>query len=187
MRFQNILELKKPRQRSITRLGFLFVGVILIALASVWVPKPPDGTDRIYMSALLLDRASDLYPLTIQNVMWLVFCIGLAEVRLRFRRATIELRQLNKGLLPVDPAVILRSKDLIPIYRRLTRQQSQKNFRLQRIVLRAIQQFQISRSVNQANSLVNSSIELLQHEIDLKFSTLRYIVWFIPTLGLSVQ
>ena len=42
---------------------------------------------------------------------------------------------------------------------------------------------QSSRSVDQANALLNSSLELFQHEIDLKYNMLRYMVWLIPTLG----
>ena len=44
-------------------------------------------------------------------------------------------------------------------------------------------QFQIGRSIDQANALLNSSLELFLHEIDLRYSMIRYIVWVIPTLG----
>lgn len=44
-------------------------------------------------------------------------------------------------------------------------------------------QFQSSRSIEQANSLLNSSLELYLHEIDLRYSMLRYIMWLIPSLG----
>ena len=49
--------------------------------------------------------------------------------------------------------------------------------------MRCILQFQGSHSVNQANSLLNSSLELFQHELELKYAMLRYLVWLIPTLG----
>ena len=44
-------------------------------------------------------------------------------------------------------------------------------------------QFQINQSVDQANALLNSSLELFLHEIDLRYSMIRYVVWAIPTLG----
>jgi flagellar motor component MotA len=46
-----------------------------------------------------------------------------------------------------------------------------------------VTQFQTNRSVDQANALLTSSLELSLHEIDLRYSMVRYVVWAIPTLG----
>ena len=46
-----------------------------------------------------------------------------------------------------------------------------------------VTQFQTNRSVEQANAILNSSLELFLHEIDLRYSMVRYSVWVIPTLG----
>ena len=54
---------------------------------------------------------------------------------------------------------------------------------MQRLMARCIQQFQISGDIDKANNLFNSSLELFQHELELKYNALRYIVWLIPTLG----
>lgn len=179
----NLLELQESTSRAVGALAALLAGSGVIAILTALLPVPEVGTARIILSALLLDRGSDLYPLTVQNVMWLTFFIGLVELWPRFRRARAEIRQFGIGLLPDDPATILRSKDLIAIYRRVMKAKRSTHYRLQRLILRAIQQFQISRSVAQANSLVDSSLELMQHEIDLKYSMVRYITWLIPTLG----
>jgi flagellar motor component MotA len=37
--------------------------------------------------------------------------------------------------------------------------------------------------VDQANALLNSSLELFLHEIDLRYSMVRYVIWVIPALG----
>ena len=179
----NVLELHESTGRVVGALSALLAGSGVIAILTALLPVPEVASDRIILSALLLDRGSDLYPLTIQNVMWLTFFIGLAELRPRFTRARAEFRQFGIGLLPDDHGTILRSKDLIGIYRKVMKAKRSTHLRLQRLILRAIQQFQISRSVAQANSLVDSSLELMQHEIDLKYSMVRYITWFIPTLG----
>ena len=44
-------------------------------------------------------------------------------------------------------------------------------------------QFQSSGSVDQVNAVFNSSIEFYQHETELRYNLLRYLVWLIPTLG----
>ena len=44
-------------------------------------------------------------------------------------------------------------------------------------------QFQVSESVDQVSAVFNSSMELYQHETELRYNVLRYLVWLIPTLG----
>ena len=51
------------------------------------------------------------------------------------------------------------------------------------VITRTILQFQGSRSVEQSNSLLNSTLELCQHEVELRYNMLRYLVWLLPTLG----
>ena len=54
---------------------------------------------------------------------------------------------------------------------------------LPRLIHRVVTQFQTTRSVDQANALLNSSLELFLHEIDLRYSMVRYVIWVIPALG----
>ncbi|MDE2730341.1 MAG: MotA/TolQ/ExbB proton channel family protein [Bacteroidota bacterium] len=183
MRIANWLEFAESNRRVVGALTALLICAGLIALLAILLPVPEAGSNQIYLSALLLDRASAWFPFTVQNIMWLIFSVGIAEITLRFNRASSEIRQLSLELLPEDASTILRSQDLIPVYRRISRAKNARHFRLQRILLRVIQQFQISRSADQANNLLNSSLELIQHEIDLRYNMMRYIVWLIPTLG----
>lgn len=179
----NPLESDEQHFRIITALAAMLVGCVVIGVLSVALPVPQQMTGEIYVSALLLDRGSGLYPLTIQNLMWLMFFFGLGELWIRFRRADRELDQLQQGILPDDDTTMFRGKDLVPIYRSIMKARRARYYRLQRLILRIVQQFQISRSIDQANSLMNSSLELMQHEIELKYNMLRYLVWLIPTLG----
>jgi biopolymer transport protein ExbB/TolQ len=43
--------------------------------------------------------------------------------------------------------------------------------------------FNLGQSVDQTNSLLNSSLELFLHELDLRYNMIRYITWLIPSLG----
>ncbi len=179
----NALEHDEQHFRIITALGAMLVGSAVIGILSLALSPPQPASGEIRLSALLLDRGSGLYPLTIQNLMWLMFSFGLGELWIRFRRANRELDQLERGILAEDDTTMFRAKDLIPVYRSIVKAKRARYYRLQRLILRIVQQFQISRSIDQANSLMNSSLELMQHEIELKYNTLRYIVWLIPTLG----
>ena len=156
------------------------IGVIAIALMSI-IFKNTDSQ----AGAFLLDRhtKSFLYPFTIQNVMWIMFFIGCGEIWGRFNQSNLELAQLSKQYLPEDETTMLRSQDLGSLYNRMRPVEGERTFFLQRLTMRCILQFQGSRSVSQTNSLLNSSLELFQHELELKYTMLRYLVWLIPTLG----
>ena len=158
----------------------LLGGVIFIAIMS-FIFRHPDSA----AGAFLLDRhtASFLYPFTIQNVMWLMFWVGCGELWVRFNQARLELQQIAKGYLPEEDEVVLRAQDLGDLYQKVRPVAEKRVFFLQRLIMRCILQFQGSRSVDQANSLLNSSLELFQHELELKYGMLRYLVWLIPTLG----
>ena len=166
--------------RVCTALGSIVIGMVFVALLSLMLPAHPDG---ISAGGILLDRASSLYPFTIQNAMWLLFFTGLGDLCVRFLRGSQELRQMRRGLLPEDEETMLRAQDLGGIYAQVRPSPLSETLFLQRLVARIVLQFQASRSVDQSHSLLNSSLELFQHEIDLKYNMLRYLVWLIPTLG----
>ena len=156
------------------------IGVIAIALMSITFT---DANSPWGAFLLDLHTKSFTYPFTIQNLMWLMFFIGCGELWGRFNQSNLELAQLSKQYLPEDETTMLRAEDLGPLYNRMRPVDGERTFFLQRLTMRCILQFQGSRSVNQANSLLNSSLELFQHELELKYTMLRYLVWLIPTLG----
>ena len=123
------------------------------------------------------------YPLTIQNLMWLLFFWGLAEIITRHFQTSRDMEPVNARLLPEDRETMLRAEDLGPLYRRVNEGGYSENAFLPRLITRTILQFQSSRSVSQANSLLNSTLELCQHEVELRYNALRFLVWLLPTLG----
>ena len=132
---------------------------------------------------LLIDRNFPTYPLTIQNVMWLVFGVGMAEIWVRYRAGLAELGEVDHHYLPEDRETLLRGADLGGYYRTVSQSPAASERFLPRLIMRVILQFQSSGSVDQSATLLNSSLELYQHEIDLRYNMLRYIAWVIPTLG----
>lgn len=158
-------------------LAGLVIGCIVVALAGAAV----DGQAADF----LFDKRSTFfpYPFTIQNLMWIIFFAAFGDLIVRLTSATRESRQIRAGLLPEDEESMLRAEDLGEYYRRIRTDEKNRFRFLQRLITRAILQFQSSRSVDQANTLLNSSLELIQHEIDLRYSMLRYVAWLIPTLG----
>ncbi|MFZ4593623.1 MAG: MotA/TolQ/ExbB proton channel family protein [Verrucomicrobiaceae bacterium] len=136
-----------------------------------------------YAARLLLNRRVEVYPFTVQNIMWLVFFLGTGEILFRLLVITRQGRQLKLGYLPEDAdAPMLTPKNLQPVYQRVSRSAAQGYF-LPRLIQRIILMFQSSRSTDQAHSLLNTNLDLFMHEVDLGYNMLRYLMWLIPSLG----
>lgn len=156
----------------------LIMAVVGVGLCAVLHAVLPDAAAKI-----MIDRNGLIYPFSVQNCMWVVFCIASGELGLRMRAASREMRQLRLGFLPEDPRTVLQAGDLPDIYRRVREDRRAERRFLPRLISRCILQFQISSSVEQCASLMNTTLDLISHEVDLHYSTLRYITWLIPSLG----
>ena len=176
--------LDRPRTRRVLGhplilLTCLAAGVALIALFDLTLPD--------MWADILIDRSRSTYPLTVQNVMWLVFALGVGELIVRARDAAAEHAELAMGYLPEDETTILQAPELRRIYavaREATLEGGRSEGRfLPRLIQRVVTQFQTNQAVDQANALLNSSLELSLHETDLRYSMIRYVIWAIPTLG----
>lgn len=134
------------------------------------------------LQEILLDADADFWPLTVQNIMWVALFIGFGELFLRWSAASDEENQLKRGYLPTDG----RALDLETLGRIKTGIADRRFGRaafLPRMIERTIDQFRMSGNEDQAISVLNSSLELYMHEIDLRYSMMRYLTWLIPSLG----
>ena len=156
----------------------LLAGCLFVAVCTVALGKGQAGI-------ILLDAATTTfpYPLTIQNVMHLFFFIGIGELFVRWRVAEREFAFVALRLLPEDSETVLQSRDLPDIRRKTTGNFNGEHGFLPYLVDLCILQFQASRSVDQTVSVLNSSLELIAHRVDLRYALARYIVWVIPTIG----
>lgn len=162
--------------------GYIAIASILAALAFLVFMHFALSED---IARLLLDKGSKAlpYPFTIQNIMWIMFFIGLGELYFRYQESRISNAHLRITYLPEDDQVVLQPKDLGPIFKSVKENSKDESAFLPRLIHQAVMQFQSSRSVEQAAMLVNSQLELFSHQLDLKYSMLRYVSWLLPTLG----
>ncbi|MDZ3837967.1 MAG: MotA/TolQ/ExbB proton channel family protein [Rhodospirillales bacterium] len=172
----------KPRRRIGTvaiLAGSVVVAIVLIKLME-WLLPPA-------LAVVLLDYKQATYPLTVQTVMWIVFALGIGELIVRALETAAERAELARHYLPEDETTVLQSLELRRIYaaaRAAMRADSPSYGRfLPRLIQRVVTQFQTNKSVDQANALLNSSLELGLHEIDLRYMMIRYVIWAIPALG----
>ena len=162
--------------RAITLTVSLLTAVVVIALLGKVLPNSA--------AAILLDINRATYPFTVQNILWLAFFAGLGELSIRWRAGRLEASQIDRGYLPEDEETVLRpGEDLTPIYQKVRASKHRETCFVPRLIERCVLGFNISHSADQTNSLLNSSLELYLHEIDLRYNIVRYITWLIPSLG----
>ncbi len=164
--------------RLIRRL-FVFLVAIIAAIVVIGIIR---FTASDLLQEILLDADADFWPFTVQNIMWVALFIGFGELFLRWSAASDEESQLKRGYLPADgqnlsAEILGRIKEGI-----IQRRYGRAAF-LPRMISRTIDQYTVSGKEDQAISVLNSSMELYMHEIDLRYSMLRYLTWLIPSLG----
>jgi biopolymer transport protein ExbB/TolQ len=162
--------------RLIAQLLSLLTSILVIAVLSrVLTP---------FWSGTLMDYGRSTWPFTIQNLQWFVFFSGLAELVVRWRELQLEKTQFNQGYLPEDEETVLKpGEDMTPIYQKVRNSPYRDVCFVPRLISRCVLGFNLSHSADQANSLLNSSLELFMHEIDLRYNMTRYITWLIPSIG----
>ena len=154
-------------------------GIAFIAILTLIIPADSR------MATMVLDRHSRYlpFPLTIQNLEHLLLFLGLGELLVRWRTAERERRFLKMRLLPEDEETVLQPADLGPIRRRVAHLFTDEQGFLPALIDISVLQFQGGRSVDQTVAVMNSSLELMQHRVDMRYTLVRYIGWLIPTLG----
>jgi biopolymer transport protein ExbB/TolQ len=161
--------------------GLLAIGCAVFLILSLTVILPKNSRT----ATLILDRTSPHfpYPFTIQNIEHVLMFIGLGELFVRWRVGAREMAFIKAHLLPEDDQTVLQVQDLGAIRRRVSKLFDQEHGFLPALIDLCILQFQSGRSIDQAVAVLDSSLELTEHRVDLRYGIIRYIAWLIPTMG----
>jgi len=167
----------KVPSRSIVMPVSIVAAILFIAAGSFLLSGRP--------AVVLFDHPSKHfpYPLTIQNIMHFVFFIGLGELFVRWRSGVHEESFLSQRFLPEDEQTVLSPRDLGPIRMRVAREHNREHGFLPSLIDLSILQFQASKSVDQTATIMNSSLELIAHRVDMRYGVVRFVAWLVPTLG----
>ena len=158
---------------------FVFLVAIIGAIVTIGIIRVAASPA---LQEILLDADADFWPFTVQNIMWVALFIGFGELFLRWSAASDEENQLKRGYLPTDGRA-LDGDTLGRIKSGIMDRRFGRAAFLPRMISRTIDQYRMSGNEDQAISVLNSSLELYMHEIDLRYSMLRYLTWLIPSLG----
>ena len=159
--------------------AFVFLVAIVAAIVLIGIIRFTTGPA---LQEILLDSDASFWPFTVQNIMWIALFIGFGELVLRWSAAKDEESQLARGYLPTDGRPL--DMDLLTRIRdSIASRKFARNAFLPRLIGRTIDQYRVSGKEDQALGVMNASLELYMHEIDLRYSILRYLTWLIPSLG----
>ena len=176
--------------------GVLGVGlVILVNLAGPWQSKSTMSSGKEVVDTdwtrILVDwsyyteadgvQVNERNWFSVQAFMWVATFVGLGELSIRWRVMRADQAILRGGLLPEDERSLLTAEDLRPIY--LKARGMSRTAVLPVLVRRLAMEFRKSKSIDRVNGLLDSSLELFLHQLDLRYTLIRYLVWVIPTLG----
>ena len=173
----NLTNLWSQPRRSHALLLFAGLGMLMVTFLSAILAGRA--------AVLVLDKPSlhFFYPFTIQNLMHIVFFVGLGDLFVRWRIAAREEQFLHRRYLPEDDQTVLVVQDLGPIRKRVASAFDHEHGFLPSLINLAILQFQSSSSVEQAAGVMNQHLELMSHRVDLRYGLVRFIAWVVPTLG----
>jgi biopolymer transport protein ExbB/TolQ len=158
------------------------VTVALILIGSIVFPENSE------LALFLFDHSSTsffapVYPFTIQNALYVMMAIGLADVWTRHVATQRERFYLRQHLLPEGDAEILQIEDLGPIRLKVAALKADDQSFLPQLVDLSILQLFTSKSLDQTVQIFTSTLELMSHRVDLHYQTIRFLVWIIPTTG----
>lgn len=169
------------------RAGSIFAGLLTVVFFNL-VPLQVMGTD---ISVIVADWRTTVnadhsvtrenHWVSVQAFMWIAFFSGLGELWIRRRAVRSEAWLLKIGMLPEDERTMLTSDKLGPIYVRA--RNTAPEAMLPTLLRRLIMEFRKSLSVDRVSDVMDSSLDLMLHQMDLRYTMLRYLVWIIPTLG----
>lgn len=160
-------------------LSRISIAGIALGIGIVWVIFIPNLGLPDFLNKLLFDYSASYYPFTIQNIMWIMFFVGLGELFFRFQAIAAYRGALKANYLPEDSQIMLTPEDMSSIYRKLKTEKNDLANVIKSLALR----FQAGRSVGETHEMLNSQLELWQYQLDISYSMIRYITWLIPTLG----
>ncbi len=130
-----------------------------------------------------MTTGGDGFPLTFQGFMWLVFGVGVGSLFFKNARINEKLETFEIDCFPSDPNLILDSKEIAKILLKLNLYRKTAFAIFPHVTKKVLKKYQTNKSVEEANSMLTSQMEILQQRSDTEYNSLRYYSWLLPSLG----
>ena len=123
------------------------------------------------------------FPFTFQGFMWFVLSIGVGSLFFKSARIGEKKESFEIDCFPSDPNMILGSKEIAKILLKLKIYNNSNMAVFPNTITKVLQKYQTNKSVEEASSMLNSQIQIIQQKSDTEFNGLRYYSWLLPSLG----
>ena len=158
------------------RLFSAIAGVIFVGIFSIVLDKDN------FFAVMFFDSNTQVmpYPFTVQNMMWLVFFLGLGELAYRHQVTSNDSKALGAKYLLEKEGLFYDQKTLAAVMQNI----HSKDNRLVNLIKALFMRYSASdKSTEQTHQMLNSQLEMMQFRLDVDYNIVRYIAWLIPTLG----
>lgn len=168
----------------VQNVGKLLSKKIFIALGGVIVVNAICRMLPEFLCDVLSGRMADLNILTFQDIMWLTFFIAIQELLEHNQSYKLSLQEFEDSSLVTDPTYLIDRDEVGNIIMKYSSQKDNLgNYSFNNLVYELCVQFKTNNSMPLALDFLNTQIENIQAFIALKYSSIRYYVWVIPTFG----
>lgn len=154
---------------------FIIVGTLLVNCLG-FIPSE-------FINDLFLGSREHLYPLTFQNVMWIIFFYGIGISYNKNQDIKSSECYLDGHLLPERFESIIDQNFLNQIIKKNMNSKNGEMGYLPEIIFQITLQYQTNRSVDACINILTQQTDLIAHQIELKYAKLKYLTWLIPTIG----
>ncbi len=123
------------------------------------------------------------FPFTFQGLMWLVMGIGIGTLCFKYARIKEKRESFQIDCFPRDPHLILDSKEIAKIRLKLKIYDRDHSAVFPRVTTKVLTKYQTNKSVEEAQSMLASQVDIMSQRSDTEYNSLRYYSWLLPSLG----
>jgi len=159
------------------KLNYIIIfGVIFgINFISRFLPK--------FAKDIIIGMNDPLYPFSFQNIMWLIFGLSVIYILKRREENIIFGKFLDKKYLPENFEDIISDKTVSSIVIKSKKDTSKDMAYLPKLILQVSSQYQANKSIGSVSTILSQQLDLFFHQIELRYTRLKYLSWLIPTIG----
>lgn len=130
-----------------------------------------------------MTTGGEAFPFTFQGLMWLVMGIGVGTLCFKYARIKEKKDSFLIDCFPSDPHLILDSKEIAKILLKLKVYDREQSAIFPRVTTKVLTKYQTNKSVEEAQSMLSSQVEIMTQRSDTEYNSLRYYSWLLPSLG----
>ena len=117
-----------------------------------------------------------------QFFMWLPFFIGVGILQINLFLVNKAKEHLEQNYFPFPADAMISKTDIGTVYQRVKSQRDEMAY-LPKLTRLCILQYQSTKSIDHITNILTTQLELLFHRIELRFSTVKFLAWLIPSIG----